>query len=622
MPLIQLNDIFVAFGETPVLDGVTLALQPGRRVGLIGANGTGKTTLLRIMAGAMAPDGGRVERAKALRIGFMEQEPDLCPDHNVHQAALSAFAELLQTEERMRALEHQIASADEGRRHDLLVKLGKLQEEFERSGGYERERLAETALMGLGFGRDVFSKPVAILSGGERSRVALARLLLREPDLLLLDEPTNHLDLAGIEWLEEFLAKKFKGTIVLVSHDRTFLDRTATSIWELDRAHVAAYPGNYTGYAQIREDRRLAQRREYEKQQEFVRKEEDFIRRYHAGQRGKEARGRQKRLDRIERVDAPTHDKRISLRFEAARESGEVCLRVEDLAKGFDDRTLFRDLSIEVYRGDRVGIIGPNGSGKTTLLRILLGQEAADAGVFDPGHHLRFGYLEQQAAGFSTERSVLDEVWERKRTLNEVDVRSILGRFLFSTDEAVAKRMCDLSGGERTRVALACLMIEQPNVLVLDEPTNHLDIASREALEAALKDYEGTIVAVSHDRYFLNRIVGKLIALDGAGGARVVHGNYQFYEGRRGKQNPQPVAPEPPEPPSPAVTKPKPRLSKNRLARLEGEIAHLEAEKERLEAELAAPDLYADPQKAQNVPARYEQVCAELDDRYHLWIDQ
>ena len=624
MAVIQLTEIFVSFGEKPVLADVSLGLQQGDRVGLIGANGSGKTTLLRILAGALPPDGGRVERARAARIGFMEQEPDLPESVSLRDVALSAFADSMEMEARMRALEHEIASADKAARHALLGRLGKLQEVFERSGGYDRERRADAALTGVGFAPAALMKPVSILSGGERSRAALARLLLREPDILLLDEPTNHLDLGGIEWVEEFLAKKFRGTAVIVSHDRAFLDRTVSRVWELADGAVEEYPGNYTTYAKLKNERRVAQRREYDKQQAFIRKEEEFIRRYGAGQRSKEARGRRGRLNRLERVDAPARERGVSMRFDTARTSGEVCLRVQGLAKRFGRRVLFADLDFEVYRGDRVGIVGPNGSGKTTLLKILLGEETPDGGAVDRGSDIHFGLLEQQARGLDSERSVLDEVWERKRTLDEVEVRGVLGRFRFSGDEAVGKRMRDLSGGERTRVALAGLMVERPNVLVLDEPTNHLDIGSREAFESALEDYEGTVVAVSHDRYFLNRIVEKLIVLDGTGGARVVHGNYAFFARIRARDAHQNQTTRPPGSASPKRSGEKKRsgLSKNRLAGLEKEIGELEAEKRELEANLADPDLYADAEESQRIVARYNTISRSLEERYALWLEQ
>jgi ATP-binding cassette subfamily F protein 3 len=631
------------FSGRRVLDAASLNLHEGETVGLIGANGSGKTTLLRIIAGAAQPDSGRVDRRKELRIGFMEQEPDLRSDISLHDAALSAFADLLDTERRMRELEREIAGAAADQRHDRLRQLGALQARFEHAGGYEHESRTEAALMGMGFTRDEFARPVSVLSGGERTRLVLARLLLRDADLLLLDEPTNHLDLAGIEWLETYLRKKFRGAALIVSHDRLFLDRTVTKVLDLDAGRVKEYPGNYTQYAGQKALHRLEQTRQYQEQRAFIEKEEDFIRRYHAAQRGREARGRQKRLDRIERIAAPTHHRKIAVRFQPRRESGEICIRAEGLSKGYGELPLFRDLDLEVARGERVAIIGPNGSGKTTLLKILLGETEPDGGTLYVGHNVSFGCLEQEPAGLNSDQTVLEAVWARDRKQDEVAVRSLLGRFLFSGDDAVGKRLRDLSGGERTRVALAGLMVDRPNALLLDEPTNHLDIPSREALEAALESYGGTLIMVSHDRYFINRLAQKLLVLDpsdpespgrtgGAGlpggsqgGApKLVLGNYETYERQRQESaalaQPATQKPKKPAPPKRQAGG-RPPLSKNRLARLEGDISRMEAEKNRLEEELAKPELYSDPVKARETPRQYEKLCRELDALYREWTE-
>jgi len=628
MALATLNDVTIMFAGRRVLDAASLSLHESETVGLIGANGSGKTTLLRIIAGAMQPDSGRADRRKGLRIGFMEQEPDLSSELSLHDAALDAFAEVLETERRMRELEHEMAEAAADKRHDLLRQLGALQTQFEHAGGYEHESRTEAALMGLGFTTDEFARPVSLLSGGERTRLALARLLLRDADLLLLDEPTNHLDLAGIEWLEAYLQKKFRGAALIVSHDRLFLDRTVKKILDLDAGRVREYPGNYTQYAGQKELHRLEQTRKYEEQRTFIEKEEDFIRRYHAAQRGREARGRQKRLDRVERIAAPTHHRKIAVRFQPLRESGETCVRAEGLSKRFGERTLFRGLDLEVARGERVAIVGPNGSGKTTLLKILLGEAEPDGGTLYVGHNVQFGHLEQDPTGLNSDQTVLEAVWGRDRKQDEVAVRSVLGRFLFSGDDAVGKRLRDLSGGERTRVALACLMVDRPNALVLDEPTNHLDIASREALETALENYDGTLIMVSHDRYFINRLAQKLLVLDGAGGApELILGNYETFERKRQEaaalaqsavQKPKKPAGLRPEASAKEGRRP---LSKNRLARLESDIAALEAEKNRLEEELAKPELYSDPVKARETPRQYEKVCRELEALYREWTE-
>ena len=624
MALAQLNNATVAFAAQKVLEGVSCSIHDRDRVGLIGANGTGKTTLLRLLSGSLEPDSGDVFLQRGLRIGILEQEPQLDEAATVHDAALAAFADLLEIEKRMRQTEAAMAHSDGAEREALLKELGSLQTRFEHAGGYEHESRTGAVLSGVGMSEDLFDRPVKALSGGERSRLALARLLLRDADLLLLDEPTNHLDLAGIEWLEDFLNKRYKGTVILVSHDRTFLDRTVTRIIEVERARLEEYPGNYTKYVTVKAHRQLEQQRAYEKQQEYIAKEEDFYRRFHAAQRSKEARGRMKRLERLERIEAPVKSKEVHLRFDSKRDSSEVCLRIENMAKGYGERTLFADLGVEVYRGERIGVIGPNGSGKTTFLKALLGQAPPDRGEAQFGRHVVTGYLPQQPDDLHPESSVLDAVWNHKRTMDEVEVRSLLGRFLFSGDDDVRKRLADLSGGERKRVSLACIMADAPNLLILDEPTNHLDIQSRNALEAALESYDGTIIAVSHDRYFLNRICQRLIVIEGAR-SRVLYGTWDDYERRCREERAESEAARPellPAEKEAPQARAKPKISKNRLAVIEKEIAKLEAEKAGLEAALADPDLYADAERARATPQRYKAVGEQLDALYAEWALQ
>ena len=626
MSIVQLRDVSIAFGAQKVAEGISMSVGENERIGLIGANGTGKTTLLRLIAGALEPDSGRIATKRGLRVGFLEQEPNLPADANVHDAALSAFADVLAVEARMRGVEHEIAHASETERGRLLKELGDLQARFEHAGGYEHESRTAAVLTGLGFPEEYFRRPVSVLSGGERSRLALARLLLRQADLLLLDEPTNHLDLEGIEWLERFLGQGYRGAALVVSHDRVFLDKTVTRILEIEDAQVATYPGNYSTYVGLKEERRLVQQRAYEKQQAFIRKEEGFYRRYHAAQRGREAKGRMKRLERLERMEAPRRRKEISVRFSRERDSTELCVGVEDLRKRHGEQTLFSGLSIEIYRGERVGVIGPNGSGKTTLLKTLLGEVKPDAGAVTFGRRTTTGYLPQVVEDTHSDRTALDEVWERRRTLDEVEVRNVLGRFLFSGDDAVLKRLSELSGGERKRVSLACLMVERANLLLLDEPTNHLDIPSRVALERALAGYDGTVIAVSHDRYFLNLIVDRLIVVAGED-TRVVHGTYEDYVRMKGEasagasRGPEMKRPAGGDKRKGAAGMRRRKVSKNKLAKVEEEICRLEAEKEKLERALCEPAHYSEAGHAPDVARRYKEASEKLKALYSEWAD-
>ena len=612
--LITVSNVCKFYGAREVLHEVGLQLHAGQRVGLVGANGSGKTTLLRILVGMEGAESGEVRTPRGVRIGYLEQEPDLDPDATVEAAALSAFDDLRAIEREMREIEGRIAEAEASERADLARLHGEFLERFEREGGYEHESRARAALDGVGFGPEERVRPVGGLSGGERSRLALARMLLRQPDLLLLDEPTNHLDLAGVEWLEQFL-RRYPGGALVVSHDRAFLDNVATGVYEIERSRLTTYPGNYARFQEIKAERRLAQRRAYEKQQEFIASEEAFIRRYGAGQRYKEARGRRKRLDRVERLERPAEARRVRMSFRAAKPSGAICYRVRGLAKRFGERTLFEGLDFELYPGERAGIVGPNGCGKTTLLKVLLGQADVGEGEVDRGHNLTIGYYDQFQEGLRDDSTPLDEVWDLQRKWNEVEVRDLLALFLFRGDD-IHKRVGDLSGGERGRLALAKLMAQAPNLLVLDEPMRHLDIPSREALERALSGFDGAVLAVSHDRYFLNRVVSKLLVFEPPR-IRVVNGDYALYERMRAELDapPMPKA----EAERPAPKRKAPPISKNRLARIEARIIELEEALEELDARLRDPEVYADGDRVRELTSRRVDVSAELGDLNAQW---
>jgi len=616
--LLNAVNVNKTYGAQVVLRGVSFELHSGQRVGVVGANGTGKTTLLRILAAMETPDSGEVSRARGLRLGYLEQEPALDPGLSVYQAALAAFDDLRGLEQRLRDLEREIAEAGGARRASLTRAHGDLLERFERSGGYDHESRVRATLAGVGFAPGALNRPVEKLSGGERSRVALARLLLRDPDALLLDEPTNHLDLAGVEWLEQFLLR-YRGGAVIVSHDRWFLDRVATSIVELAGAAAESFPGNYSRYVEIRAARRLERMRAFEKQQDFIAREEDFIRRYGAGQRAKEARGRQTRLNRVERLERPPEERSVRIRFHVERPSGEICFRVRGLGHGFGGRRLFEKLSFDLNQGDRMGIVGPNGCGKSTLIKILMGHFAPAEGDVRQGHNLRIGYYDQFQGGLDPNRSALDEVWEAKRGLNEVEVRDLLALCRVSGDDAL-KRVADLSGGEKGRVALAKLIVQAPNILVLDEPTHHLDIPSREALEEALAQYDGTILVVSHDRFFLNRATSRTLVFEPPA-VRVIEGPYEMYERLRARQE-APAAPAPPaaapRPAKPAPPK-RPAISKNRFAQLEARIIELEEEMAAIDAKLLQPETYANGAKAREMTERRKRVEAELAELNAQW---
>ena len=524
MSLVRLDQVTKSYDPYLILDEVSLSVEHGDRIGLIGKNGTGKTTLIEIIAGVIEDFKGNISYAKRLQIGYLSQEPNLEADCSLWQEMFKVFHERRDLEDEMLLLSERMAED-----LDLLDKYAQLQERHDRMGGYDYEYQTNRTLGGLGFHDSDFNLKIGVLSGGQKSRAALAKLLLEDPDLLLLDEPTNHLDIKAIEWLENFLNTEYQGAVIIVSHDRYFLDRVTRKIVELRNHKLKEYPGNYTRHLEIRQTERIAQEREHKKQQRHIAHEEDFIRRNMVGQRTREAQGRQKLLDRLEWVEKPeTFEKTIKLRFTPDVRGGNDILRGQGLGKRYGDKQIFEDVNLEVYRQDVVGIIGPNGVGKTTLFRMILGNELPTSGELKIGHNLHFGYYDQELAGLNLDNTIIDEIWELRPAQKQGEIRSFLGRFLFSEDE-VFKWIGDLSGGEQSRVMLAKLLLENANVLLLDEPTNHLDIPSREVLEEALAEYPATIFMISHDRYFLNKLVNKLLVFEN-GTAKLFIGTYAEYE--------------------------------------------------------------------------------------------
>ncbi|MFR1546402.1 MAG: ribosomal protection-like ABC-F family protein [Waltera sp.] len=528
--ILSCQNISKAFVENQVLKNVSFHIEDHEKAAIVGINGAGKTTLLRIIVGEMTPDDGQVVLAKDKTLGYLAQNSTVDTSHTIYEELLSVKADLLRLEEKIRECENDMKHADGDALEDLMKQYTSLTHAFETGGGYLYRSELVGVLKGLGFTEDEFSKPVATLSGGQKTRVALGRLLLQNPDLIILDEPTNHLDMTSIAWLETYLLN-YKGAVLIVSHDRYFLDRISGKVIEIDQSKATTFMGNYSDYAVKKEQLRVAAWNAYMNQQRDIKHQEEVIEKLKSFNREKSikrAESREKMLDKIEVIEKPSEvrtDMKLTLTPRIL--SGNDVLTVEHLSKSFDSHKLFTDVNFEIKRGEHVAIIGDNGSGKTTLLKILNGLVPADQGTFRLGSNVEIGYYDQEHHVLHSEKTLFEEISDDYPYLNNTQIRNVLAAFLF-TGENVFKRISDLSGGERGRVSLAKLVLSNANFLILDEPTNHLDIMSKEILEDALNGYEGTILYVSHDRYFINRTAHRILDLTEGQFVSYV-GNYDYY---------------------------------------------------------------------------------------------
>ena len=528
--ILSCQNISKAFVENQVLKNVSFHIEDHEKAAIVGINGAGKTTLLRIIVGEMTPDDGQVVLARDKTLGYLAQNSTVDTSHTIYEELLSVKADLLRLEEKIRECENNMKHAEGDALEDLMKQYTSLTNAFETGGGYLYRSELVGVLKGLGFTEDEFSKPVATLSGGQKTRVALGRLLLQNPDLIILDEPTNHLDMNSIAWLETYLLN-YKGAVLIVSHDRYFLDRIAGKVIEIDQSKATTFMGNYSDYAVKKEQLRVAAWNAYMNQQREIKHQEEVIEKLKSFNREKSikrAESREKMLDKIEVIEKPSEvrtDMKLTLTPRIL--SGNDVLTVEHLSKSFDSHKLFTDVNFEIKRGEHVAIIGDNGSGKTTLLKILNGLVPADQGTFRLGSNVEIGYYDQEHHVLHSEKTLFEEISDDYPYLNNTQIRNVLAAFLF-TGEDVFKRISDLSGGERGRVSLAKLVLSNANFLILDEPTNHLDIMSKEILEDALNGYEGTILYVSHDRYFINRTAHRILDLTEGQFVSYV-GNYDYY---------------------------------------------------------------------------------------------
>lgn len=625
MSILTASNLSKFFGPEEIFSGVSVEIPHRSRIALVGPNGAGKTTLLHLLIGLDVPTEGTVSRAKGLRIGFLPQRPELRGDHTVWDEMLSAFAALREMESELARLELALADPDQ---HDTaLAAYGELQEQFEFAGGYTYEQRMRSVLHGLSFKPEDYQRPLTHLSGGQQTRVLLGRLLLEAPDLLALDEPTNHLDINAIEWLEGFL-KDFPGAVLAVSHDRYFMDAVASTVWELDFGSLDSYRGNYSHYVQQREERHDLLLKEYEAQQEFIAKQEDYIRRHIAGQNTRQAKGRLRRLERLKRDELilrPRQRRDMHLRMKTTLRSGDLVLRTRHLTIGYDV-PLFQSPDITLRRGEVAALIGPNGVGKSTFVKTVIEQLPPLAGEVKIGAAVKIGYFAQAHELLNPKNSILDEVLSVKE-MGLGQARDYLGQFLFSGDD-VFRPVETLSGGERGRVALAKLALAGANFLLLDEPTNHLDIASQEILQNVLADFEGTILIVSHDRYLIDALATQIWALS-PGRLDVYEGSYKEFLAAREKERQRELEAagkdsqrsaqnggSKPDEKKHGLT---PRQLQQRIDEIEASIHALEAQIQTLTAEIEAASARGDAARVRELGEAYAQADADLHDALEEW---
>ncbi len=627
MIILSAQHIAKSFGVNAVLRDVSLTVQQGDRIGLVGVNGCGKSTLMRILAGLDAQDGGEISLVRGLRVGYLAQQNMVTSGETVWNELQKVYEQVFAMEKKLRELEDEMAHAhtDAQRFAQLSADYDRLTQRFEEADGYSWKSMVSGVLNGLGFKPAQYDQCVDSLSGGEQTRLCLARLLLQKPDLLLLDEPTNHLDMETLQWLENYLAA-YKGSVLVISHDRYFLDHVCTGIVEILMGASEQYNGNYTRYIAQRQERFESRMRAYEIQQKEIERQQAIIARYRMFNREKSIRAaesREKALDRMEKLEKPVDERAIRFSFEARRRTGEDVLQLTEISKSFGEKHLFHDLTLRVRAGDRVALIGPNGVGKSTLIKIIVGEEQPDTGFIRYGSNVDIGYYDQHQSTLHADKTALDEIWDRFPQMEQSNVRGALGMFLFTGDD-VFKPIHTLSGGEKGRVALTALMLRKDNLLLLDEPTNHLDMDSREVLEDALTDFGGTIITVSHDRYFINRIANRIIEMQPDGVTEYI-GNYDDYIERKNR----PVAVEAEAGKTKTELekeKRREKLSRQALRQLkiraqeaEKAVGVKEAEIAELEAQMADPSLYSDAQKSADVQRAYQKAQQALQTLYEQW---
>ncbi|MGO3167985.1 ABC-F family ATP-binding cassette domain-containing protein [Senegalia sp. (in: firmicutes)] len=629
MIILSASNINKSYIGDLILENISFVVKSQEKVGLVGLNGAGKTTLFKILIDEISFDSGSIHIANDTKIGYLKQNTLFDSNNSVYDEALNVFEYIIELEKTIRNLEIEISEKSQDETFDieeLMNKYSRLQEEFSEKNGYGYKSEIRGVLKGLGFSEAEFDKPINNLSGGQKSRVLLSKLLLKKPDLLLLDEPTNHLDIDAINWLEKYI-KEYNGAAIIISHDRYFLDSTASKIFELENKKLEIYKGNYSTYMKKRKKNLELQAKNYENQQKEIKSEKEKIKQLSLGGKRaiRQSKSREKMLDKINVLDKPTSlDGRSKIRFEPKVKSGDDVLKIKEVSKSFEENKLLENISFDIYRGEKVGLIGPNGVGKTTLFNIILNKVKVDSGLVNIGHKVNPAYYDQEQTNLNTSKTIVDEIWDENPLFDHYTIRSLLARFLFTGND-IFKEISTLSGGEKARLTLMKLMLSKANLLLMDEPTNHLDIDSKESLEDALINYTGTLFVISHDRYFLNKVTDKILELS-SDGVEEFLGNYDYYIEKKNR-----VKNEDEEIETKTKTEMKNEQKKQReklrlqqkkkkeIEKIEKTINDYEKRLNILEEEMCKEEVYSDPDKSLKNLQETTSIKENLDNLYEKW---